>query len=95
MLCTRWEVSIAGTCEIGLTELTEDDGAGPITKLYGGVLVGIRGRGDCCEDIDLYAAGAWKSAVRRQGDTCAPYDGGHYRASGAKCRGERACMKLQ
>jgi hypothetical protein len=47
MLCTRWEVSIAGTCEIGLTELMEDDGAGPITKLYGGVLVGIRGRGDC------------------------------------------------
>ena len=46
MLCMRWEASIAGTCEIGFSQFTEDDGAGPITKFQGRVLMGIRGRGD-------------------------------------------------
>jgi len=41
MRCMRLGVSIAGTCEIGLTELTENHGARVIAKVDRGILTGI------------------------------------------------------
>jgi hypothetical protein len=63
MRCMRLGGSIAGTCEIGLTELTEDHGARVIAELQGGILPCLRSRKYGGEYPDLDAPRAGKSAV--------------------------------
>ena len=57
--------SIAGTCEIGLAELTENDGARLIAELEGRILPYIRYWSEGGEDPNLDAPRARKSAVGR------------------------------
>jgi len=64
MRCTRWGASIAGTCEIGLTELTKNDGARLIAKFQGGILTCVRSWSNGWEYPDLNAPGAGKPTVR-------------------------------
>ena len=63
MRCMRWGGSIAGTCEIGLTELTENHGARFIAKLQGGVVACIRTWKYGGEYPDLDSSRAGKAAV--------------------------------
>ncbi len=64
MRCMRWGASIAGTCEIGLTELTENDGARLIAQFQSGILTCIRSRKYGGEYPDLDAPRAGKATVR-------------------------------
>ncbi len=50
VLCMRWGGSIAGTCKVGLTELTEDCCPRAVAKLDGGVIGGRRLGGDRLEN---------------------------------------------
>jgi hypothetical protein len=65
MRCTRWGASIAGTCEIGFTQLTENDGARLIAELQSGILPCIGSRKDGGEYPDLDAPRAGQTTVRR------------------------------
>ena len=65
MRCTRLGASIAGTCEIGFTELTENHGARLIAELQGGILPCIGSREDGGEYPDLDAPRAGKTTVWR------------------------------
>jgi len=59
MRCMRLGASIAGTCEIGFTELTENRGARLIAELQGGILTccGSRSNGGEYPDLDATRAG--------------------------------------
>jgi hypothetical protein len=65
MRCMRWGASIAGTCEIGFTELTENHGARLIAELQGDILTCIGSRSNGGEYPDLDAPRAGKPAVWR------------------------------
>ncbi len=64
MLCMRWGGSIAGTCEVGLTELTEDRRPRTVTKLDRGVF-GRRLGSDRRKDPNFDTPRAGKAAGRR------------------------------
>ena len=65
MLCMRWGDSIAGTCEVGLAELTENRGPRAVSKVDRGVLrrrgLGLDGR----ENPYLNTPGVRKATGRR------------------------------
>ena len=63
MRCMRWGASIAGTCEIGFTELTENHRARLIAEIQRGILASTRRRGYGGKYPDLDAPGTGKSAV--------------------------------
>ena len=65
MRCMRWGGSIAGTCEIGFTELTKNHRARLIAELEGGILTGCSSRKYGLEYPDFDAPRAGKAAVWR------------------------------
>jgi hypothetical protein len=65
MLCMRWGGSIVGTCEIGLTELTEDRSPRAVAKLDRGVFDRRRIRRDRWENPHFNPPWAGKAPGRR------------------------------
>ena len=65
MLCMRLGGSIAGTCEVGLTELTKNHSARLIAQIQGGILPCIRGGGNGREYPNLDAPWTRKPAIWR------------------------------
>jgi len=64
MRCMRWEVSIAGTCEVGFAELTENHRARLIAELQGDIFTRSRSRQYGREYPDLDAPRPGKAAIR-------------------------------
>jgi len=65
MLCTKWGGSIVGTCEVGLPQLTKDDGTRPVAKVERSIFPGIRRRRDRWEYLHFNAAGVGEAAAWR------------------------------
>ena len=64
MLCMRWVVSIAGTCEIGLAEVVEDHPARAIAQLQCHIFSAARIRAHRGEDVDFDPAASGQASTR-------------------------------